>query len=163
MQEECKGWMLNCAGQHIQIRVRSMKLNYQKLPALFTEYSARSPCITSTMTISTYDSQTGVVDLVIDSIYPALKHLCMPFQEHCARNLQPGVCQIQVVGCLSANVSLHDRSVPAMFFIVDKGTRLIGRDLMSALYVRIENNQVLPPNALPGPCSPVPVLQCMVA
>lgn len=34
---------------------------------------------------------------------------------------------------------------------------------MSALRVRIENNQVLPPHALSELASPVPVLQCTVA
>lgn len=61
---------------------------------------------------------------------------------------------IPVLGCLSANVVLHGRTVQCTFFIVNNGTPLLGRDLMTSLQVRIENNKVLPS------ASTTPVLEC---
>lgn len=127
---------------------------------LYTEYSAHTPSITSTVTISTSDSQTCVVDLVLDtgsfvSILPYSTYAChfrTPFSRPTARHVTYLKAQILVVGCLSAKLSLHDRSDSAMFYIVDKRTPLM----------RIENNQVLPPNALPVPASPVPDFQYIV-
>ncbi|KAJ8373726.1 hypothetical protein SKAU_G00043060 [Synaphobranchus kaupii] len=71
---------------------------------------------------------------------------------------------------MSADVSLHGRTAPGTFFIVENGTPLLGRDLMTVLCVRIANNRVLPPDtstsALPPDASaspPTPVLQCTAA
>src|SRR4029434_735531 len=64
---------------------------------------------------------------------------------------------IPVLGCLSANVSLHGRTAPCTFYIVNNGTPLLGRDLMTALQLCIAHNRVLPPDAS---TFPAPVLEC---
>lgn len=51
---------------------------------------------------------------------------------------------IPVLGCMSAAVFLYGNTAPGTFFIVDKGTPLMGRDLMKVLSVHSVNNQVLP-------------------
>lgn len=148
------------------------EIELPEVTVLYTEYPDRPPSITSTVTISTAADQAFVVNLVVDtgssvSILPYSTYAChfsnVALSQPTARLVTYAKVQIPVVGCLSANVSLHDYTVPATFFIVEKGTPLMGRDLMSALHVRIENNQVLPSNALSDLAPPVPVLQCTVA
>lgn len=143
-----------------------------EITALYTDYSAHTPSITSTVTNSTPDSQACVVDLIVDTGSSVI----LPHTNYASyfNNIvltQPTsrlvtYSNIPALGCLSANDSLHDHTAPATFFIVEKGTPCMGRDLMSALHVRIKDNRVLPPNA----CSVCPVsafselvLQCTIS
>ena len=67
---------------------------------------------------------------------------------------------------MSADVSLHGRTAPATFFIVENGTPLMGRVLMNlviVLHVCIADNKVLPPDTPASTSPPTPVLQCSSA
>ncbi|XP_039602201.1 uncharacterized protein K02A2.6-like [Polypterus senegalus] len=66
---------------------------------------------------------------------------------------------IPVVGCLSVTVCLHGRTTVATFFVVEDGTPLMGRDLLSLLHVHIVNNKAMLSDAAASTL-PVPVLQC---
>lgn len=110
--------------------------------------------------------------LVVDtgssvSILPHSTYAChfsdVPLSQPTTRLVTYSKAQIPVLVCLSADVSLHGHTVPATFFIVDKGTPLMRRDLMSVLHVWIEDNQVITLHASSELASPVPVLECIVA
>ena len=58
---------LNCANQCNQIRTRPVKFELTLVIVLYMEYTACTPSITNTVTISTSDSQTCMVDLVVDT------------------------------------------------------------------------------------------------
>lgn len=49
---------------------------------------------------------------------------------------------IPVLGCLQAQVRVSNASAAAIFFIVDKGTALLGMDLISALHLQINSDNV---------------------
>lgn len=139
-----------------------------ELPEVFVLYTDHAASATTKITcpveISTQHSQPCTVDLVVDtgssvSILP--KSLYLRHFNH-AKLTQPKVrlvsyskTHIPVLGCLSANVSLHGRTAQCTFFIVNDGTPLLGRDLMTLLQVRIENNKVLPS------ASTAPVMECV--
>lgn len=59
-----------------------------------------------------------------------------------------------MLGCLPAQVTRHDVTTAATFFVVEKGTPLLGLDLMVALNIHIVGGVVAPPppdNARPAP------------
>lgn len=72
--------------------------------------------------------------------------------------------RIPVIGCLQVKVSRGDFTAPASFYVVRKGTPLLGRDIMKALSIRIEGDAVLPPvstNSASAPSiSTPPVVSC---
>lgn len=49
---------------------------------------------------------------------------------------------IPVLGCLQAQVRVSIASAAATFFVVDKGTALLGMDLISALQLQINSDNV---------------------
>ena len=124
--------------------------------------------ITCTVKIQPPESSALVIDLVVDtgssvSILPS----CV-FKEHFGESqlTQPTVrlvtyskTHIPVLGCLSATVSKNDVTTPAVFFIVENGTPLLGMDLMRALNLHIVGGTVAParraPTAAPAPATPV--------
>lgn len=60
---------------------------------------------------------------------------------------------IKVLGCMQATVHMYGIKGPATFYVVDSGPALMGRDLISALYLRIEDNTVYLPSATHPPSS----------
>lgn len=58
---------------------------------------------------------------------------------------------IPVIGCLHAQVHMDKTSAAATFFIVEKGTALLGMDLLTALDLRIKGDTVLTSAAVQTP------------
>lgn len=50
-----------------------------------------------------------------------------------------------MIGCLQVKVCRGDFTAPASFYVVRKGTPILGRDIMKALCICIEGDAVLPP------------------
>lgn len=61
---------------------------------------------------------------------------------------------IKVLGCMEAIVHMDSIKGLANFYVVDSGTALMGRDLISALHLRIKGNTVDLPSVSPLPLSP---------
>ncbi|KAF7641581.1 hypothetical protein LDENG_00277080 [Lucifuga dentata] len=66
----------------------------------------------------------------------------VPLHQSSVRLVTYSQTPIKVMGCMQATVHMDGIKGPANFYIVDSGTALMGRDLISALHLRIEDNTV---------------------
>lgn len=69
--------------------------------------------------------------------------------------------RIPVLGCLHTTMRRGDLTASATFFIVNKGTLLLGRNLMAALKICIKGNTVISPLSFYFTCSCVDHKLCM--
>ncbi len=68
--------------------------------------------------------------------------------------------QVYVIGCLRATAVKDCRKCSVNFYVVDKGTALMGMGLISALKLCIKGDKILPdPATASTSCAPEPVLQ----
>lgn len=76
-----------------------------------------------------------------------------PLQQSAVRLVTYSRTPINVLGCMQATVHMDGIQGPANFYVVDSGTALMGRDLISTLCLRIEGNTVYTPakSVLPLP------------
>uniref|UniRef100_A0A669FAM3 Reverse transcriptase domain-containing protein n=1 Tax=Oreochromis niloticus TaxID=8128 RepID=A0A669FAM3_ORENI len=161
------------------------EVHLPKLTVLYlTDPSHASKGLQCSINVSTPTSSAKDIELIVDtgsavSILP--NHI---YEEHFSGTpLKPPDLQlvtytkktIPVLGCLQVTVSRGNASASAVFFVVRKGTPLLGRDLMEALNVSIAGNTVLPPctdptasvmstNPSPASCIPAaPDIGCVRA
>ena len=154
-----------CRSTQPHTDVREVEL--PEVLALYTDHAASGTTkITCTVEITAHHSQPCTVDLVVDtgssvSILPQslyVRHFNhVQLTQSKVRLVSYSKTHIPVLGCLSANVSLHGRTAPCTFYIVNNGTPLLGRDIMTALQLCTAHNRILPPDAS---TSPAPVLEC---
>ncbi|XP_048853518.1 uncharacterized protein LOC125721593 isoform X2 [Brienomyrus brachyistius] len=154
--------------------VREIQL--PKLTVLYLNNTCHAPhTLTCKINISTPASLTKEHEMVVDtgsavSILP--HHIYVQYFNDTP--LLPPVSQlvtytrkrIPVLGCLQVKVSRGVLTAPVTFYVVKKGTSLLGRDLMKALSICIEGNTILPPvfttNSASAPCIPTaPAVSCV--
>ena len=128
------------------------------------ETVCKSDKIKCNVKIQPTDSPSHAMDLVVDSASPVSILPSSVFEEHFGESrLTPPPIRlttytkspIPVKGCLSALVTREDVTAAATFFVVEKGTPLLGLDLMIALNIHIVGGAVVPPPLASAPTAPV--------
>ena len=128
------------------------------------ETACKSDKIKCNVKIQPSDSPPHAMDLIVDSASPVSILPRSVLDEHFGESqLTPPAIRlttytkspIPVLGCLSALVTRDDVTAAATFFVVEKGTPLLGLDLMVALNVHIVGGVVVPPPPATAPTAPV--------